>query len=165
MAEKFNHNVVRRTSLNEAHHNLKARMVNFHRWELPIWYTSILEEIRAVRSQVGMFDVSHMGRVWITGKDAGFLLDKLLTRPARKLEIGSAQLCLMCSENGGILDDLCLYRVETYKYLIVWNATNTEAKLDWLCRWSGLYSDTAIEDVSVDAAMIAIQGPGTRHRI
>ena len=150
---------LKKTPLNKVHHDLKARMIDFAGWELPVWYTSILEEHRTVRSQAGMFDVSDMGRVWVSGRQAGAFLDRTLTKLAQKLEIGSAQLCLMCLENGGILDDLWVYRVGTDRYLIVWNAANTEQKLDWLSRWAGLDLDIIFEDRSRDTVMLAIQGP------
>jgi len=129
--------LLKKTPLNEAHHELRARMADFAGWQLPIWYTSILEEHRAVRSRAGMFDVSDMGRVWITGRKAGAFLDRVLTRPASRLEIGSSRLCLLCLEDGGILDDLWAYRVGTDQYLIVWNAGDIEQKLGWLQRWAG----------------------------
>lgn len=97
---------LKKTPLNKVHHDLKARMIDFAGWELPVWYTSILKEHRAVRSQVGMFDVSDMGRVWLSGRQVGAFLDRVLTRPRQKLEVGAAQLCLLCLEDGGILDDL-----------------------------------------------------------
>ena len=127
--------VLKKTPLNRVHHELRARMMDFAGWQLPVWYTSILEEHRAVRSGAGMFDVSDMGRVWITGRKAGAFLDRLLTKRARRLEIGSSQLCLLCLEDGGILDDLLAYRVGTDQYLIVWNAGDIEQKLGWLQRW------------------------------
>ena len=101
-------------------------MMDFAGWEMPVWYTSILEEHRAVRSRAGIFDVSNMGRVWVTGSGAGVLLDRLLTKPVQQLEVGSSRLCLLCLEDGGILDDLWVYRVETDRFLIVWNAANIE---------------------------------------
>jgi aminomethyltransferase len=151
--------LLKKTPLNEVHHELAARMGNFAGWELPIWYTSILEEHRAVRSGAGMFDVSDMGRVSITGRKAGAFLDRVLTRPASRLEIGSSQLCLLCLEDGGILDDLWAYRLETDRYLIVWNASNIEQKLDWLQRWAGSESDIVIQDRTADTVMVAVQGP------
>ncbi len=75
------------------------------------------------------------------------------------VEFGSSQLCLLCLEDGGILDDLWVYRVETDRFLIVWNAANIEQKLDWLHRWSGSNPDVSIEDTSTDTVMLAIQGP------
>ncbi len=150
---------LKKTPLNKVHHDLKARMMDFAGWDLPVWYTSILEEHKAVRSQAGMFDVSDMGRVWVTGKKAGAFLDRVLTKPAQELEKGGARLCLLCLEDGGILDDLWVYRVGTDRYLIVWNAANIEQKLDWLSRWSGSDPDIIIEDTSADTAMVAVQGP------
>ncbi len=78
---------LRKTPLNKVHHDLKARMMDFTGWELPVWYTSILVEHKVVRSRVGMFDVSGMGRVWLTGKWAGAFLDRVLTKPAKRLEV------------------------------------------------------------------------------
>jgi aminomethyltransferase len=151
--------VLKKTPLNKVHHDLKARMMDFAGWELPVWYTSILEEHRTVRSGAGMFDVSDMGRVWVTGKKAGAFLDRVLTKPTQRLEIGGAQLCLMCLEDGGILDDLWVYHVGTDRYLIVWNAANIEQKRDWLSRWSGSDPDIIIDDTSADTVMVAVQGP------
>jgi aminomethyltransferase len=151
--------VLKKTPLNGVHHELRARMMDFAGWQLPVWYTSILEEHRAVRSGAGMFDVSDMGRVSITGRKAGAFLDRLLTKRARRLEIGSSQLCLLCLEDGGILDDLLAYRVGTDQYLIVWNAGNIEQKLSWLQRWAGSDPDIIIQDKSADTVMVAVQGP------
>jgi aminomethyltransferase len=148
-----------KTPLNRVQHDLKAKMGDFAGWELPIWFTSILEEHKAVRSWAGMFDVSDMGRVWITGKKAGQFLDKMLTRSVRRLEIGSSQLCLLCLEDGGILDDVWVYHVGTDEYLLVWNAGNTERKLGWLFRWSESDPDVAFRNATDDTAMVAIQGP------
>jgi len=149
----------KKTPLNKVHHDLKARMMGFAGWELPAWYTSILEEHKAVRTAAGIFDVSDMGRVWVTGRQAGAFLDRVLTRPAQRLETGSSHLSLMCLEDGGILDDLWLFRMNTDRYLIVWNAAYTERKLDWLHHWSDGGSGIDIEDASADTAMVAVQGP------
>lgn len=151
--------LLKKTPLNKAHHELRARMTDFAGWQLPIWYTSILEEHRAVRTGAGMFDVSDMGRVWITGKKAGAFLDRLLTKRASRLEIGSSQFCLLCLEDGGILDDLLAYRVETDRFLIVCNASNMEEKLAWLRRWAGSDPDISIEEKTDDTVMVAVQGP------
>jgi len=151
--------LLKKTPLNKVHHDLKARMMDFAGWELPAWYTSILEEHKTVRTAAGIFDVSDMGRVWITGKQAGVFLDRILTRPAQELAIGSSHLSLMCLENGGILDDLWVFRVKADRYLMVWNAANSEQKLDWLSHWSDSDPGIHIEDVSADTAMVAVQGP------
>ena len=151
--------MLKRTPLNEVHHDLGARMADFAGWELPVWYTSVLEEHRAVRSRAGIFDVSDMGRVWIAGSKAGALLDRVLTRRASRLEIGSSQICLLCLEDGGILDDLLAYRLGTDEYLVVWNAGNIEQKLGWLLRWGGSDPDIVIQDRTGDTVMVAVQGP------
>ncbi len=155
--------LLKKTPLDRVHHELRARMTDFAGWELPVWYTSILEEHRAVRSGAGMFDVSDMARIWITGRKAGAFLDRLLTKRACSLEIGSSQLCLLCLEDGGILDDLLAYRVDTDRFLIVCNAGNTEQKLGWLERWAGSDPDIVIQDKTADTAMVAVQGPTVCH--
>jgi aminomethyltransferase len=149
----------KKTPLGKAHHDLKARMTDFAGWELPLWFTSVLEEHNAVRSRAGMFDVSHMSRVWVSGEKAGPFLDKVLTRSVHRLEIGSSQLCLMCMGDGGILDDLWVYHMGTDEYLLVWNAGDTERKLNWLSRWSESDPDITIENTTDNTAMVAVQGP------
>jgi aminomethyltransferase len=150
---------LKKTPLNGIHHELRARMMDFAGWELPVWYTSILEEHRAVRSAAGIFDVSDMGRVWITGKDAGVFLDRVLTRRVRTLDIGASKLCMLCLEDGGILDDLWAYRLGANRYLIVWNAGHIDEKMAWLRRWAGPGPDIVIEDRSAETVMVAVQGP------
>jgi aminomethyltransferase len=152
-------NSLKKTPLNKVHHELKARMTDFAGWELPMWFTSILKEHNAVRSGAGMFDVSHMSRVWVSGRKAGEFLDKLLTRSIRRLEIGSSQLCLMCMEDGGILDDLWVYHTGVDQYLLVWNVGDTERKLNWCFRWSESDPDITIENATDNTAMVAVQGP------
>ena len=154
---------LRKTPLNKVHHDLKARMIDFAGWELPVWYTSVLEEHKAVRSGAGIFEVSDMGRVWLTGSGAEVFLDGLLTKPVQQLENGSSRLCLLCLENGGILDDLWVYRLEAERFLIVWNAAYIEQKLDWLHHWSDSNPDVSIEDRSADTVMLAIQGPAVHQ--
>ena len=149
----------KKTPLNNVHRDLKARMTDFAGWEMPLWFTSILEEHNAVRSRAGMFDVSHMSRIWVSGKKASQFLDKVLTRSVCRLEIGSSQLCLMCMEDGGILDDLWVYHVGVDQYLLVWNAGDTEQKLNWLFRWSESNPDVSIKSTTDDTAMVAVQGP------
>ena len=150
---------LKKTPFNKAHHDLKAQIMDFAGWELPSWYTSLLEEHHACRNDKAMWDVSDMGRVWITGKDAGAFLDKVLSKPAQNLAVGAAQLCMLLLEDGGILDDLWLYRLETDRYLIVWNAADIPEKIAWLERWKAPYSDVVIKDVSAEKAMLAVQGP------
>ena len=149
------------TPLNKAHHDLNARMAEFHGWEMPIWYSSILEEHRAVRSHAGIFDISHMGRICVGGPGAGGFLDRVLTRPASALTTGLSQLCLMCADNGGILDDLFVYRKGANDYLLILNASNLERNLDWLYKCLGSSPGVSITNISADTAMLAVQGPAT----
>ena len=151
--------LIKKTALNRIHYDLKARMTDFAGWELPLWFTSILEEHKAVRSQAGMFDVSHMSRVRVSGKKTGQFLDNLLTRSVHRLGIGSSQLCLMCMEDGGILDDLWVYHVGVEEYLLIWNAGDIERKLKWLFRWAESDPDITIRNTTDDTAMVAVQGP------
>ena len=150
---------LKKTPFNKVHHDLKAQLLDFAGWELPAWYSSIIEEHHTCRTDKAMWDVSDMGRVWVTGKDAGAFLDRMLTKPARTLSVGAAQLCMLLLENGCVLDDLWLYRLDTERYLIVWNAADIPEKTDWLNRQVGAYSDVTINDVSLQTAMLAVQGP------
>jgi aminomethyltransferase len=106
-----------------------------------------------------MFDVSNMGRIFVSGKGAGAFLDKVITKPSSRLQPGNAQLGLLCLENGGILDDLCVYRIESDRFLVVWNAANIEGKHRWLSQWTGRNPDFHIDDVSSQTVMLALQGP------
>jgi len=155
--------VLKKTPLNKVHHDLKSKLMDFAGWELPAWYTSILEEHKATRSGAGIFDESDMGRVWVIGRKAGAFLDGILTKPVQQLEVGSSQLSLLCLENGGILDDLWAYRVGADQYLLVWNASNIEQKLDWLHRWAGSDPDIIIVNTSLDTVMVAVQGPSVHQ--
>ena len=150
---------LKKTPFNKVHHALKAQLMDFAGWELPAWYTSLVEEHRACRTDKAMWDVSDMGRVWVTGQDASAFLDKLLTKPAQTLAINAAQLCMLLLNNGCVLDDLWLYRLGTERYLIVWNAADIPQKTAWLHHWFGTYSDVTINDVSLQTAMLAVQGP------
>jgi aminomethyltransferase len=150
---------LKKTPLNSVYHNMHARLADFCGYELPIWYTSIIEEHNSVRTNTGIFDISHMGRVYISGEGATDFLDYLLTKSVRYLEIGKAQLCLMCLENGGILDDLWVYRIEKEKYIIVWNACNAVEKRIWVQKHACPYPNIIITDRSSETTMMAVQGP------
>lgn len=150
---------LKKTPLYEQHKNLKARLVDFSGWSLPVWYTSILDEHNTVRNAAGLFDVSHMGRIRVYGGQASSLLDYMMTRPAQSLEDGSARLCLMCLEDGGILDDLWIYQESPDSYYVIWNSGDQEAKLDWLQNQAKRYESVFVENESNRTAMIAVQGP------
>ncbi|MEW6357540.1 MAG: glycine cleavage system aminomethyltransferase GcvT [Planctomycetota bacterium] len=145
------------TPLSQNHIRRGARMVDFHGWNMPLLFTNIIEEHKNTRMHAGVFDVSHMGRLRITGTDAGGLLEKILTRTMKDLKPGRARYSLLCNEKAGIVDDLIVYASSDY-YLMVVNASNREnvvAVLDEQRR--GM--DVTIEDLTLDLAMIALQGP------
>lgn len=152
---------IKLTPLNRAHHELNARMADFHGWEMPIWYSSILKEHKAVRTQIGIFDICHMGRILVLGSGAGRFLDSVLTKPASQLTEGLSRLCLLCSEKGGILDDLLAYRKGADDYMLVMNAANLDRNLAWLYKCCEGAADVSITDISSETAMLAVQGPLT----
>ena len=136
-------------------------MVPFAGWEMPVTYEGIREEHSAVRTHVGMFDVSHMGEVEVEGPGALAFLQLVLSNDVAKLEIGGAQYSCLCQEDGGVIDDLFTYRLGGDRYLIVTNAANHEADLAWLGRWSRGF-DVIVRDVADRYAMLAVQGPHAR---
>ena len=125
---------LRQTSLYDTHIALGARIVPFGGWAMPIQYDSILQEARAVRSNVGLFDVSHMGRLKIQGSGAARLLSRVLSVGAISMRPGRARYCLICNEDGGIIDDCIVYRNDDEDFLLVPNASNTGTVIDWLHR-------------------------------
>jgi aminomethyltransferase len=125
---------------------------------MPLWFEGIIPEHLAVRNDVGMFDISHMGRVIITGVDAERFLDYVITNDVSKLTPNSAQYSVMCNEKGGIVDDFVVYRLETEKFLMVYNAGNRQKDYSWLIQNSKNYN-VKIQEISDTVAMLAVQGP------
>ena len=150
---------LKRTSLYDAHISLGARIVPFGGWAMPIQYESILQEARAVRSNVGLFDVSHMGRLKIEGSGAAPLLSRVLSVGAISMRPGRARYCLICNEEGGIIDDCIVYRKAEEDFLLIPNASNTPTVIDWLNRWNTKPDTVSITNITADTAMIAVQGP------
>lgn len=149
-----------RTALYESHVGMKARMVPFAGWEMPVQYAGILAEANAVRTKGGIFDVSHMGRIYVSGPQATDLMEWIQTGRIGNLRMGRARYSLVCNEEGGIMDDTVSYRLEEDRYLLICNASNRPAVVDWLERWRReRYSQTTLEDVTTDTVMIAVQGP------
>lgn len=135
----------------------QAKLVPFAGWELPVQFSGIKEEHHAVRNKAGLFDVSHMGEALVKGYDSLEFLQKMLTNDLRKVEIGQAQYNLMCYPDGGVVDDLLVYRMADREYLLVLNAANTEKDLEWLKKHQT--GDVEIEDLSAKYALLALQGP------
>lgn len=152
---------LKRTPLFETHKQLGARMVPFGGWEMPVQYTSVLEEHRAVREAAGLFDVSHMGEFEVTGPDALALIQRVSTNNAAKLEVGQAQYSFMCRENGTVVDDILVYRLGDDRYWLVVNAGNIQKDWEWVTQAlaaSGL-KDLTLRNISDEVAQIALQGP------
>ncbi|HYG95748.1 MAG TPA: glycine cleavage system aminomethyltransferase GcvT [Solirubrobacterales bacterium] len=152
----------RRTPLYEQHQELGAKIVPFAGWEMPVTYEGIREEHSAVRRHAGMFDVSHMGEVEVEGPGALAFLQRALSNDVAKIAIGGAQYSCLCNEDGGVLDDLFVYRLGGDRYLIVTNAANHEGDLAWLGRQSRPF-DVIVRDVADRYAMLAVQGPHARQ--
>ncbi|MCH7800004.1 MAG: glycine cleavage system aminomethyltransferase GcvT [Chloroflexi bacterium] len=148
-----------RTPLFETHQSLGARIVEFAGWEMPIQYGGILDEVRQVRTNAGLFDVSHMGRLEIEGPDATALLDSVLSVNVPKLRQGRARYNVICDENGGIIDDCIVYRRGEDKFLLIPNASNTPPVVEWLERWTPDDAQVTITNITTQYAMIANQGP------
>ena len=147
------------TPLIETHRALGARMAPFAGWEMPVQYTGILEEASSVRTNAGLFDVSHMGRLELTGPAAADLLDTVLSVNVPKMRQGRARYTVVCTEEGGIIDDGIVYRRGDQEFLLIPNAANTGAILDWLASGAPGPDQVRIEDITSRYAMIAHQGP------
>ncbi len=152
---------LRRTPLHAAHIAAGARLVPFAGWEMPLQYDGIREEHEAVRRDVGVFDVSHMGQISISGRRAQERLQRLVTSDVRRIPEGGAQYSLLCNERGGVLDDLFLYRLGEDRYLVVTNAANHAEDLVWM-RSHGEEFEADLRDCQADFAMLAVQGPRAR---
>ncbi len=140
---------------------LGAKLVPFAGWEMPVTYEGVKEEHMAVRTHVGMFDVSHMGEVEVEGPGALAYLQRVLSNDVAKIAIGGAQYSCLCNEQGGVIDDLFVYRLGGDRYLIVTNAANHATDLAWLGRHSH-DMDVSVRDVADRYAMLAVQGPHAR---
>ncbi len=152
-----------RTPLYEEHIALKARMVDFNGWEMPLHYEpGIIEEHLAVRRAAGLFDVSHMGRFFVTGRDALAFLQYTLTNNAAALEPERAQYTLIPNDTGGAVDDAYLYRLTRDEYMLVVNAANTKKDWEWLQKYLLRFPGARMEDRTPDVAMLALQGPESR---
>ena len=134
-----------------------GRMVDFAGWDMPVQYASIVEEHHAVRTNAGLFDVAHMGRLKFTGPDACMLLDALVTNDVTKLAVGQVRYALVTNENGGILDDVLVYRFSDC-YMLVVNASNREKIVDWFSDRITEFEAT-MEDRTCETSMLALQGP------
>jgi aminomethyltransferase len=147
---------MRRTQLASEHERVGARMVEFGGWWMPVQFTGIVEEHQAVRSGVGLFDVSHMGEIRITGPDALQVTDYLVTNNVSRLVPGMAMYSAMCYPSGGIVDDLLVYCLDDGFFLVV-NALNIDTDFDWITKNAS--GNVHIENLSYEYTQLALQGP------
>jgi aminomethyltransferase len=147
----------RRTPLYDRHVAAGARMVDFAGYDMPLQYTGIRDEHVAVRERAGIFDVSHMGEVLVHGNSASDWLQRLVTNNVGRLEDGQALYTVMCRPDGGIIDDLIVYRGDATHFLVIVNAATREKDLAWMREH--VDGDVTIHDASDDMALIAVQGP------
>jgi aminomethyltransferase len=152
-----------RTPLHERHVAAGARLVPFAGWEMPVQYEGVIQEHRAVRSDCGVFDVSHMGEIDVEGPTAHEFLQSVLSNDLDRIDDGGAQYTLLTNERGGILDDLIAYRIGAFHYLLVVNASNRHADYTWLKERE--IRGTEVRDASDDYALLAVQGPRSLERL
>jgi aminomethyltransferase len=152
------------TPLTEAHRALGARLIEFGGWLMPVQYSSILEEHRAVRERVGLFDLSHMGELYVEGPDAGAALAAALVSNPPSLAVGRAHYSMICAPTGGIIDDLIVYRLAETRFLVVANAGNAAVVSDTLAE--RLVSFKAVlDDRALATGLLAVQGPRARETL
>ena len=152
-----------RTPLYARHVSLGARMVPFAGYEMPVQYAGVIEEHRAVRTDCGAFDVSHMGELHVDGPAAQAFLQEMLSNDLDKIADGEAQYTLLTNEQGGIIDDLIVYRLAHGQYLLVVNASNRQPVYEWLKEREA--RGTEVRDTSDEYGLIAVQGPRSIERL
>jgi len=150
-------------ALNRLHEQLGARFAPFAGWSMPVQYAGIVEEHMSVRERAGVFDVSHMGRLYVSGPGAASTLRRAVTYKVDDLEPGEAHYALMCDEHGAILDDIFVYRLEAERYLVINNAANVDAGREQVQR--AIEGDVAIDDQQGETAILATQGPQAREMV
>ncbi len=153
------------TPLVAVHKSLKAKMVPFGGWLMPVSYTTVLQEHKAVREACGIFDVSHMGEVMVTGANAAAFLQHLTINDIEKLKDGSGQYSAMLHEHGGMIDDLIVYRLKADKYLLCVNASNTAKDFAWIDKQARKFSEVQVADESNLWSQLAVQGPASAKAV
>jgi aminomethyltransferase len=154
---------LQRTPIYDRHVALGGRLVPFAGWEMPVQYEGVIPEVRAVRTDTGVFDVSHMGELEVEGPRATELLRATLSNDLNRIDRGQAQYTLLTNERGGIIDDLIVYRLEELRYLLIVNAANREVDFAWLKERELPGSD--VRDISDEYALLAVQGPQAIERL
>lgn len=154
---------MKNTKFINIHKRLGAKLVDFAGYQMPVMYTSIIEEHKAVRNSVGVFDVSHMGEIFVRGSDAVKLVQYLTTNNVEKLTDGRVQYSAMCYENGGIVDDLLVYRLSGNELMLVVNASNKDKDFEWINKNNNY--NTEVSDESDNYSLLAVQGPNSQKVI
>jgi len=160
--------MLKRTCLFAAHQSLGGRLIEFGGWEMPVQYTSITDEHLAVRNAAGIFDISHMGEVTVSGAAAAEFLNSILTNDIRRLAPGEGQYTLMPNERGGVIDDLYAYRLSEEVFLLIINASRIEPDVGWLQARAAVFSrrsELRLTDASHNYAAVAVQGPRVKDFI
>lgn len=156
-----------KTPLNAFHRQHKGHMVDFAGWEMAMYYAGLVQEHHQVRNSGGLFDVSHMGRVKIAGRHARRLLERVCTRRISDMEIGQCRYSLVCNEQGGVKDDVIVYRVDDDEFLVVVNASNREKLMRHFeeVRKANDFTLKSLDDRTMETAMVALQGPKVMEMI
>jgi aminomethyltransferase len=153
---------LKRTPLFATHQRLGGKLIEFGGWEMPVQYSSIVDEHLAVRNAAGIFDISHMGEICVSGPSAAAFLNHTLTNDIGKLGVGQGQYSLMCNERGGVIDDLYVYRLADEEFLVIINASRIDADWDWFQEQyesSAVSGQIRIRNCSDEFGAVAIQGP------
>ncbi len=149
---------LKKTSLFGHYESYGGKIIDFAGWALPVQFAGIMEEHKAVREAAGLFDVSHMGEITIKGRDALKFINVLITNDAAKLVDNQVLYTMMCYENGGVVDDLLVYRYSQEEYLLVVNASNVEKDYQWIVDHKENY-EVQVENISSETSQLALQGP------
>ncbi|WP_271005263.1 glycine cleavage system aminomethyltransferase GcvT [Listeria seeligeri] len=148
---------LQKTPIHPIYEKYGAKTIDFGGWDLPVQFSGIKAEHEAVRTDVGLFDVSHMGEVLVEGSDSTAYLQYLLSNDIEKIKIGKAQYNIMCYENGGTVDDLVVYKITETKYILVVNAANAEKDYEWMVK--NVFGNVTVTNVSSMYGQLALQGP------
>jgi aminomethyltransferase len=153
---------MKQTPLFKSHQAAGAKLVDFAGWEMPIQYTGVVDEYQTVRNKAGLFDVSHMGRISVSGPGAVGFLQYVTTNDVSKIGVGQSQYSMVCNPDGGIKDDIFIYHVKPYQFLVCVNASNREKIVAWLLEKVAHVQGCTVKDRSNELAQIALQGPASR---
>ena len=153
---------MKHTPLIDAHRAAQAKLVDFAGWDMPIHYSGVLDEYHAVRTKAGLFDVSHMGRIEVSGPGSLAFLQYVTTNDVAKVSLGQSQYSMICTSDGGIKDDIFIYHVKPYEFLVCVNASNRDKIFSWLLDKVAHVRGCRVRDRSAELAQIAIQGPASR---